>query len=156
MALGGSGWRKFLPFKKIMLIGEYRYQVGLKNRVALPKKLRGELGGQVVIMRGYEGSLLLVAKKNWSKLVEEVLAGPLTNPEVRDTARFLMGGAHEIEFDPQGRFVLPPVLIEYAGISRGEEVVFVGLGKWVEIWSEIRWSERRNLLDKKAAGSLKF
>lgn len=139
-----------------MLIGEYRYQVGLKNRVALPKKLRQDLGKDAVVMRGYEGSLLVVSRRDWSRLIEEVLNGPLTSPEVRDTARFLMGGAHEVEFDPQGRFVLPPVLVEYAGISRGDEVVFVGLGKWVEIWSDKRWSERRNLLDKKAAGSLKF
>lgn len=139
-----------------MLIGEYRYQVGLKNRVALPKKLREDLGKDAVVMRGYEGSLLVVSRRDWSRLIEEVLSGPLTSPEVRDTARFLMGGAHEVEFDPQGRFVLPPVLVEYAGISRGDEVVFVGLGKWVEIWSDKRWSERRNLLDKKAAGSLKL
>lgn len=146
----------YLLFNKIMLIGEYRYQAGLKNRVALPKKLREDLGNDAVIMRGYEGSLLIVSKKDWSHLIEEVLSGPLTSPEVRDTARFLMGGAHEVEFDPQGRFVLPPVLVDYAGISPGSEVVFVGLGKWVEIWSEKRWNARRTKLDREAAGNLKF
>ena len=139
-----------------MLIGEYRYQTGLKNRIALPKKLREDLGSDAVIMRGYEGSLLIVSRRDWSPLIEEALNGPLTSPEVRDTARFLMGGAHEVDFDQQGRFVLPPVLVEYAGIAPGEEVVFVGLGKWVEISSEKRWNLRRKLLDRKAAGNLKL
>lgn len=131
-----------MPFKKIMLIGEYRYRVGLKNRVALPKKFRGDLGEQVVAMRGYEGSIMVVSRKNWSKLVEEAIGGPLTDPKVRDTARFLMGSAHEIEFDAQGRFVLPPSLVEHAGTAAGEEVVFVGLGRWVELWSSDRWDSR--------------
>ncbi|MEX0587196.1 MAG: division/cell wall cluster transcriptional repressor MraZ, partial [Patescibacteria group bacterium] len=82
----------------------------------MPKKMREDLGPRVVAMRGYEGSILVVSQKGWSKLVEEVLNGPLTNPQVRDTARFLMGGAHEIEPDAQGRFVLPPSLVEHAGI----------------------------------------
>ncbi|MDP1710419.1 MAG: division/cell wall cluster transcriptional repressor MraZ [candidate division WWE3 bacterium] len=125
-----------------MLIGEYRYRVGLKNRIALPKKLRDDLGPRVVAMRGYEGSILVVSQKGWSKLMEEILSGPLTNPQVRDTARFLMGGAHEIEPDPQGRFVLPSPLIEHAGVKVGQEVVFAGLGRWVEIWSESRWIAR--------------
>ncbi|MEX1068540.1 MAG: division/cell wall cluster transcriptional repressor MraZ [Patescibacteria group bacterium] len=125
-----------------MLIGEYRYRVGLKNRIALPKKMREDLGPRVVAMRGYEGSILVVSQKGWSKLVEEVLNGPLTNPQVRDTARFLMGGAHEIEPDAQGRFVLPPSLVEHAGIRVGQEVVFAGLGRWIEIWAEGRWAAR--------------
>jgi len=138
--VGGLG--QYLPFKKIMLIGEYRYRIGLKNRVALPKKFRDDLGERVVAMRGYEGSIMVVSRKNWSKLVEEAIGGPLTDPKVRDTARFLMGSAHEIEFDAQGRFVLPPSLVEHAGTAAGKEVVFVGLGRWVELWSSERWDSR--------------
>lgn len=139
-----------------MLIGEYRSKVGAKNRIALPKKLRKYLGENVVAMRGYEGALLVVSKKNWTVLVEEVLSGPLTDPAIRDTARFLMGGAHEVGFDSQGRFVLPQPLVEHSEINPGDEVVFVGLGKWVEIWSGERWNERLKVLGKKAAESLKF
>jgi MraZ protein len=139
-----------------MLIGEYVSKVGAKNRVALPKKLRRDLGEDAVVMRGYEGALLVVSRGNWSTLIEEVLSGPLTSPEVRDTARFLMGGAHEVEFDSQGRFVLPQPLVDHTGVSPGAEVVFVGLGKWVEIWSKERWGERLKFLGKKAAGSLKL
>lgn len=139
-----------------MLIGEYVSKVGAKNRVALPKKLREDLGDFAVVMRGYEGSLLVVSKRGWSALVEEVLSGPLTNPETRDTARFLMGGAYEVEFDGQGRFVLPPALVGHVGVDVGEEVVFVGLGKWVEIWSKSRWTERLQELGDRAAGKIKL
>lgn len=139
-----------------MLIGEYRVRVGAKNRVALPKKLREDLADNVVVMRGYEGALLLVSKGSWASLIEEVLNGPLTDPKVRDTARFLMGGAHEVEFDSQGRFVLPQPLVEHSGVRSGEEVVFVGLGKWVELWSAERWNKRLERLGEGASRSLKL
>ena len=125
-----------------MLIGEFSYRVGLKNRVAIPKKLRADLGQKVMAMRGYEGSIMLVSQKNWEKMVDEAIGGPLTDAKVRDTARFLMGSAHEVELDAQGRFVLPPSLVEHGGTKVGEEVVFVGLGRWVEIWSIKRWEEQ--------------
>lgn len=139
-----------------MLIGEYRVRIGAKNRIALPKKLRDDLGGNVVVMRGYEGALLLVSKGSWASLIEEILNGPLTDPGVRDTARFLMGGAREVDFDSQGRFVLPQPLVEHSGVKPGEEVVFVGLGKWVELWSVGRWSERLKHLGEEASDSLKL
>ncbi|NIT04321.1 division/cell wall cluster transcriptional repressor MraZ [Candidatus Saccharibacteria bacterium] len=139
-----------------MLIGEYRIRVGAKNRLSLPKKLREDLGEEAVVMRGYEGAVLVVSKKNWSSLVEEVLSGPLTDSQVRDTARFLMGGAHEVELDSQGRFVLPQPLVSFSGIAPKDVVVFVGLGRWVEIWSSERWSERLANLGERAAGNLKL
>jgi len=139
-----------------MLIGEYRYRIGLKNRVALPKKFRDDFGAQVVAMRGYEGSIMIVSRKNWSKLVEEAIGGPLTDPKVRDTARFLMGSAHEIEFDSQGRFVLPASLVSHAGINAGKEAVFVGLGRWVELWSKDRWEQHLVGLAKETSTNLKL
>jgi len=139
-----------------MLIGEYGVRVGAKNRLSLPKKLREDLGEEAVAMRGYEGALLVVSRRNWSSLVEEVLSGPLTDSGVRDTARFLMGGAHEVEFDSQGRFVLPQPLVDHCGIAAGGEVVFVGLGRWVEIWSKERWMKRLTTLGKRAVGNLKL
>jgi len=139
-----------------MLIGEFRYRVGLKNRVALPKKLREDLGITVMAMRGYEGSIMLIPHKNWERVVEEAIGGPLTDSRVRDTARFLMGSAHEVEPDAQGRFVLPPSLVEHGGVEVGEEVVFVGLGRWVEIWSSKRWELRLKQLNSQTPDNLKF
>ena len=53
-----------------MLIGEYRAKLGLKNRTALPKALRKELGEELIITRGYEGCLIIVDKAKWSKLIK--------------------------------------------------------------------------------------
>lgn len=127
-----------------MLIGEYKNKLDEKNRVALPKKFRADLGNRVILARGYEGCLLVVAKKSWQVLVESAVSGPFTSGVLRDTSRFLLGGAFEMELDSQGRFVLPKNLLEYSSIKA--EACFVGLGRWVEVWDDSKWEERLKFL----------
>ncbi|OIP98028.1 division/cell wall cluster transcriptional repressor MraZ [candidate division WWE3 bacterium CG09_land_8_20_14_0_10_39_24] len=127
-----------------MLIGEYRNKLDEKNRVALPKKFRAGLGDKVVVARGYEGCLIVVSQKSWKFLIEETVKGPFTSGVLRDTTRFLLGGAFEVELDGQGRFVLPKNLLNYAMLHG--EACFVGLGRWVEVWDSAKWDERLKFL----------
>ncbi|MEA2020187.1 MAG: division/cell wall cluster transcriptional repressor MraZ [Patescibacteria group bacterium] len=131
-----------------MLIGEHIYKLGKKGRVALPKSFRDELGKKVIVTRGYEGCLIVVSPSQWKELLKEAATGPFVSESVRDTSRFLLGGAAEIELDDQGRFVIPPSLRSYAQL--GDEVCFLGLGRWVEIWDKERWNDRRNYLAEEA------
>jgi MraZ protein len=56
----------------------------------------------------------------------------------------LVGGAKEIELDAQGRFVIPQPLHEHADLK--DEVVFIGLANWIEIWDKQKWQERLKYL----------
>lgn len=127
-----------------MLIGEYQYKVGEKKRTALPKKFRDELGKKIIITQGYEGCLIVVSPEQWKKIISDAASGPFVSGAVRDTSRFLLGGAVEVELDDQGRFVLPQNLLEYAKIE--EEVCFLGLNRWVEIWDAKHWNERKQYI----------
>jgi MraZ protein len=132
-----------------MLIGEYTNKLGEKNRLALPKKFREILGNKVIVTRGYEECLIIINSKQWDKLLSVFSDKAFTNSPVRDTRRFLIGGACEVEHDKQGRFVLPNNLKEFASISK--EVVFVGLIDWVEIWDKDKWIERMKIVKKNAS-----
>ena len=127
-----------------MLIGEYKSKVGEKKRVSLPKKFREELGSNLILTRGYEQALIVVNEKLWKKVATEVIDGSFINKDIRDTSRFLVGGAKEISTDMQGRFVIPESLFEYAQLK--EDVVFIGLINWIEIWDKERWQERLEYL----------
>lgn len=133
-----------------MLIGEFTTKFTSGNRIALPKKFRSELGDFLIVTQGYEGCLVLVDKARFQKLTEGVANKPFIAGDVRETTRFLLGGAHEIELDPQGRFVLPNHLSQHAKI-KDDEVVFLGLINWVEIWSKGRWDEHKEKLEQKSA-----
>jgi MraZ protein len=127
-----------------MIIGEYRSKIGDKKRVSLPKKFRDELGNEIILTRGYEDSLIIVNKGMWEKIAKEVMDGSFINKNIRDTSRFLVGGATEITIDSQGRILIPESLYEHAGLNK--DVVFIGLVNWIEVWDRTKWEERVNYL----------
>lgn len=119
----------------------------------MPKKIRQELGDEMVIAKWYENCLVLVSSENWQKLIRRLTGerGLITSP-VRDIDRFIFGSAFEVELDSQGRFVLPEDLINYAEIA--SEVVFVGLGDRVEVWPAKKWKELEEDAEEKASESI--
>ena len=127
-----------------MLIGEYTSKVGEKKRVSLPKKFRKELGDEIILTRGYEDALIIVNKKLWKTIASEVINGSFIDKNIRDTSRFLVGGAKEIQLDSQGRFVVPQSLFEHASLE--DEIVFIGLVNWIEVWDKSKWEERLEYL----------
>ena len=129
-----------------MLIGEYETKIGDKKRVAIPKKFRKELGSNLILTRGYEGTLVLVNKKMWEGIAQEVIEGSFINKHIRDTTRFLVGSATQVEPDGQGRIVIPNSLYKYANFK--SQAVFVGLYNWIEIWDKTKWEERLKYLNK--------
>jgi len=129
-----------------MIIGEYKSKVGEKKRVSLPAKFREEIGEDLILTRGYEEALILVNKEMWKKVAQSVINGSFTDKNIRDTSRFLVGSAKEIEMDTQGRFVIPEALFKHAGL--GSEIVFIGLVNWIEIWDADKWQKRVEYLQK--------
>lgn len=129
-----------------MLIGQYHTKISPKGRMAFPKKFREILGDSLVVTVGYENSLMVVSAKEWQSLVESTENKPFILNSARDTNRFLLGEATEIELDEQGRCVLPNYLRTHARI--GEEVVFLGLSKYVEVWDKQAWNEYQQTLNQ--------
>ena len=54
-----------------------------------------------------------------------------------------LGGVSSIEFDTQGRFIIPDYLRDYARIKISGEVVFIWQRKYVEIWDKNSWNTKR-------------
>lgn len=129
-----------------MLLGQYEASLGEKGRVALPKRLREELGNRLIVTFGYEKSLIIVKEQNWKALLEGTEGKPFIQQEARETERFLLGGASLVELDSKGRFVIPLYLRSFAQIT--SEVVFVGLSRHVEMWEKKRWEEYSRNLEK--------
>lgn len=132
-----------------MLIGEYESRMTQKNRIAVPKRIRSALTGDLVVSRGYEGCLILLDKERWMNLVGLIGKEPILNLSVRDTRRFILGGAQFVDLDSQGRFVVSASLISFAELQ--EEVMFIGLEDWVEIWSRSKWEEKLRILTNTAS-----
>jgi MraZ protein len=122
-----------------MLIGQYLANIGDKKRLSVPKKFRQELGSKLIITRGFENCLVIVNETSWKDITSDVSEASYGLQEMRDVSRFLIGGAAEIELDSQGRFVIPDNLYKYAELQN--EVCFVGLMRWIEVWDKNKWDK---------------
>lgn len=133
-----------------MLIGHSYVKLTEKNRAALPKRFREELGEKAIVAKWYEECLVVVSEASWKGLLSKLTGKSeiLTSP-VRDTDRFILGSAFEISLDSQGRFVIPKILKEYAKLK--DEVVFVGLGNRLEIWDVEAWRKREKFVQEHSA-----
>src|SRR3990167_10766605 len=132
-----------------MLIGQHSGKLTQKGRLALPKKVRSEIGSKAIVARWYEGCFVVVSPDRWQALLEKLTARSefITQP-VRDTDRFILGSAFEVELDDQGRMVIPKSLRDYAGLT--SDVVFLGLGNRVEIWDKSVWEKREEYIQEHA------
>ena len=129
-----------------MLIGQYDGKIDEKGRTAFPKKFREILGDKLIVTFGYENSLIVVSEENGKALLEGTEGRPFIESFTRETQRFLLGGASNIELDVKGRFILPAYLREFGKVK--DNVVFIGLSRYVEIWDKDRWFEYQKFLEK--------
>jgi MraZ protein len=124
-----------------MLLGEHEHTIDDKNRLTLPAKFRDVFGKGIVVTRGMDRCLYAYTRQDWEHLVDSRLAelDPLSR-EARLMQRFFFAGAAEAELDKQGRFMVPPALIEHAKLGR--DVVVAGVYDHVEIWDRAAWRKQ--------------
>lgn len=122
-----------------MFMGEYNHTIDAKGRLSIPSKFRSTLGLEFVISKGIDGCLYAYANEDWTRFEEKLTSLPLVDKGARQFARFFLAGAASLELDPQGRILLPSSLREFAGLEK--DVVLVGVGTRIEIWSKERWDE---------------
>jgi MraZ protein len=127
-----------------MVQGQQQAKVGDKFRIAFPSSYREAMGETLILTYGFERSLIATTEKNWNEvLAREVDTKSFLDAQTRDLRRFFLGGVTTVEFDTQGRFVVPEYLRNYAEISVGNGVVFVWQREYIEIWNVRHWEEKQ-------------
>ena len=116
-----------------MLSGEYKHNLDPKNRLFIPAKHREELGETFMIAISVrENCLKVYSLEEWDAYISPILK--MDRKATEAILRALHRNASQVTPDAQGRIILPPALIQYAGIEKG--AVVVGCGKYSEIWAE--------------------
>ena len=118
--------------------GIHDHTLDAKNRLTVPARFRAELSGGVVLAKGFETCLQVYPSATYDEIARTALAGvnPLS-PQARDLSRHLYGNTFPGELDSAGRIMLPPLFLQYAGISK--EAVVIGAGPCLEIWDRASW-----------------
>ena len=129
-----------------MLIGEYKHTIDAKKRLAIPAKLRRELGNGAVLTRGLDNCLTLYPLKEWEKMAHKLSALPTGQTDARGFNRIILAGAVNVEFDRLGRILIPDYLKNYASLTKN--VIVAGVYNRLEIWDETKWEGYKKGVEK--------
>ena len=121
-----------------MFCGIYEHQLDDKGRLRIPAKFKKGLTGEhnektYSFTRGMNGCIYVFPDEVLEETVEELSEERLG--ESSKASLLFFSSIFSAEEDGQGRVVLPSRLREIAGIKK--DVVTVGRGKRLEIWSGI-------------------
>ena len=131
---------------QIMFIGEYTHSMDTKGRFAVPVKFRRDLKKGAVVTRGLDQCLFVYPKKEWETLAKKLSALPLSQANSRAFVRLMLAGAMDVNFDAQGRILIPDYLRKYAHLNK--KVVIAGLFNRLEIWDESLWNKYKGRTEK--------
>ena len=120
-----------------MFFGTYTPKLDDKGRLFLPAKFRDELAEGLVVTRGQERCLYVWSMEEFQKLTERLREVPVTNKAARDYVRMFFAGASDETPDKQGRVTIPPMLREYASLSK--DCIVIGAMNRIEIWDSASW-----------------
>ena len=120
-----------------MFFGTYTPRLDEKGRLFLPAKFRDELAGGLVVTRGQERCLYVWSMEEFGRLTERMRDTPVTNKATRDYMRMFFAGASDETPDKQGRITVPPMLREYASLTR--ECIVIGAMNRIEVWDATAW-----------------
>ncbi|UUD34716.1 division/cell wall cluster transcriptional repressor MraZ [Mycoplasmopsis caviae] len=121
------------------MFGQYRRNIDDKKRLALPSKLRDDLGSKIYLTVGLEGIVEVRSESEFNKFVEVLNQQNSFDQNARFVRRFWLSNTQEIELDNQGRFVVPKQFLDKAAIQK--EAIFVASGNLVELWGSEKFDQ---------------
>ena len=135
-----------------MLGGSFRHTIDSASRFVMPADIRADLGREFYIGKGV--GCLCVFKAEYVENLQKQIArvgGPIAavmDPNVARVNRHLFSEMVATKSDGQNRTPLSTEQRRYAGID--EEVMIVGCGEYLELWSPDRWKQYQTVNENDA------
>lgn len=126
--------------------GQYNHNIDAKGRLIIPNKLRGDLGDSFVLTRGLDGCLYGFPNDEWKIFEDNLRKISGASGDGRKVKEYFMANAQDMEFDSQGRIIIPPHLRNFAKLTK--EVAIVGNLEKIEIWDAAIWTSRQTSIEE--------
>ena len=121
--------------------GEFDHSVDDKGRVIIPTRFRSSLGERFYMTKGVGGCIFVYTEAAYKELSETLQKQRQLDEHTMRLQRIFT--STEASVDTQGRVAIPAKLREWAKIGEQGDVVIVGTGSRLEMWSRPAW-ERYN------------
>ena len=124
-------------------VGSHTHSLDAKKRVFIPAKFREDLGDVFYVTRKFDTYLSIYTEEEWEAYLEKI--EKLPESVAAEIQEFILGGAQKCVLDGSGRVIIDDRLLKHAGINKN--LVFVGAGRQIRVWSEELWNEREQQRD---------
>lgn len=136
-----------------MFVGRHINKIDRKGRVSVPKPFRAALQGQgSQSLYAYplfkHAAIEACGEDFMARLSASLDDLDMFSDEQDDLAAIVLENAHPLNFDTEGRIMLPAELAEHAGIS--EQVAFVGRGARFQLWAPKAYQANRAMAFERA------
>jgi transcriptional regulator MraZ len=131
-----------VPFR-----GTFDHTLDAKNRLTMPARYRSALAEGVVLAMPVDQQPCVGVwrPQQYEHFSRRALAGvPPLSRKLAELERFFYGSSQDAELDAAGRVIVPAFLSEHARLAK--EVVIVGAGDRLELWSKDLWDEHQSAL----------
>jgi MraZ protein len=125
----------------MLLTGTHPRTLDDKKRLALPKRVREQLGEPetLFVTPGPDQCLWLYTQASLERLAEKLDQAPATDAEARVFRRLYFAQTEAVDVDRAGRILVPDRLVQFAGLQH--EVVLIGVRDHLELWDASRWQQ---------------
>jgi MraZ protein len=125
----------------MLLTGTHPRTLDDKKRLALPKRLREQLGDPptLFVTPGPDQCLWVYTQDGLERLAEKLDRSPAADAEARVFRRLYFAQTEAVDVDRNGRVLIPERLVQFAGLQH--EVVLIGVRDHLELWDAQRWQQ---------------
>lgn len=129
--------------RPVSIIGTEEVTVDLKGRVLVSKEKRELLGNPCTFGVGLKGCLVLYSAHAWRQLEDQLDTGDALDIGADTLNELMMGEAERVEFDSQGRFVIPLRLRKLFKLENAKGLL-IGARNKVEFWTLAEYEKYRS------------
>lgn len=129
-----------------MLLGLYPSILETDNRLALPDEIQEDYKDGLYITRGFDRNIMVLTTEAFESIYDRIISLNIADPVARLLLRMFLGTAKWAEIGSDGKIPIPGPLKEFAILER--DVILVGQGDYVELWSPNAWKIQEDQLSK--------
>jgi len=125
----------------MLLTGTYPRTLDEKKRMALPKRVREQLGEPetLFVTPGPDQCLWVFTQQGLESLADKLDQAPATDAEARVFRRLYFAQTEAVDVDRSGRVLVSERLVQFAGLQH--DVVLIGVRDHLELWDAPRWQQ---------------
>lgn len=137
-----------------MLLGLHTRILDTRNSLPLPADFKEHFKDGVYITQGFDRNLMVLTREAFEQIYTRVMTSNLADPLARLLMRMLLGNAYEAEIDDAGGIRIQQRLKDFASLAH--DVILVGLGDYLELWSPEHWNKQEEQLSNVEANTSRF